>query len=353
MGLVLKPIALGLLWLIGAAFPASSQERVPGLDFLNERLRIPESEQYDDGSYIESGVGLPFGVDKRLLYYSGKYEEAAVRCEAAVRQFPQKSEIWVCLARCYFHMKSPHRARAALERAAEVMPDLQPQFWVPLIQGLLWEIRKRANEQQVQIDFYSADQEAFFSLFRLYRFLEDAESAVAVMDAALLRSERMRGMAGMASQTGRESYLAQSSRWRELADSLRTELVAGGVVVSEAEESASGALPSATAVHEDDERLRLLQMKIDYYGAPLEEYQEVFDAYQGRGMGSEAAAVVDAASREIQRLELRASITPDPQAEAKVRAEISEFEQLRKSMRERLGIVPAPGAAPALGGTPP
>ena len=351
--LVLKPIALGLLLLLCAALPASSRERAPGVDFLNERLRMPESERYDEGAYIESGVGLPFGVDKRLLYYSGKYEEAIVRFEAAVKRFRYKSEIWVYLARSHFYMKSPHHARAALERAAEVMPDLQQQFWGPMIEGLLWEIRKRANEQQIQIAFYSTDQDAFLSLFRLYRFLEDAESAVAVMDAALARAKRMRDMASVASEASRRSYLVQATKWQELAHSFRAELVDGGVVLPEAEKSASSALPIAGRAHEGNEHLRLLQMKVDFYPTRLEDYQTLFNAYLARDMVSEAAGVIDAASREIQRIELRASIAPDPQAEAKVREEIADFEQLQKSMREHLEIAPAPGAAQVIGGPPP
>lgn len=350
---MLTPIALGLLLLICATLPATSRERAPGIEFLNEGLRIPESELYDDGAYIESGVGLPYGVDKRLLYYSGKYEEAILRFEEAVKQFRYKSEIWVYLARTYFHVKSPDLARATLERAAEVMPDLQQEFWGPMIEGLLWEIRKRANEQQIQISFYSTDQEAFFSLFRLYRFLEDAESAVAVMDAALSRAERMRGLASVASQTGRKSYLTQATKWQKLADSLRVELTDGGLVPAEAEERAPSAWSAAAGVQEGDERLRLLQMKIDFYRAGLEDYQALFDEYMARDRLAEAAIVIDATSREINRIDLRASVAPDPQTEAKIRVEITGFEELRESMRQRLEAIPVSGAAQVQGGAPP
>ena len=343
-------LALGLL-LICASQPAATQERSHGVEFLNERLRIPESELYDEGAYIESGVGLSFGVDKRLLYYNGKYDEAVVRFETAVRQFRYKSEIWVCLARSYFHMKSPERARAALKRAAEATPDLQDQFWGPMISGLLWEIRKRANEQQIQIDFYSADQDAFLSLFRLYRFLEDTGNAVGVMDAALTRAARMRELASAASEAAGRSFLTQATKWQELADSLRVELAEQGVALPEPGESI--ATPATAESGEDDEGLRMLQMKVDFYPAQLEDYQRLFDGYVAKDMVPQATAVIDAVGREMRRIEMRASIAPDPQSEAAVRGEIADLEQLRESMQERLGIVPDPAAIQSGGGAPP
>ena len=76
----------------------SSKERVPGIEILNERLRIPESVLFNEGVYIESGVGLSFGVDRRLSYLPGEYAEASQRFELSVRQFRYKAEVWVFLA---------------------------------------------------------------------------------------------------------------------------------------------------------------------------------------------------------------------------------------------------------------
>ena len=105
--------------------------------------------KFDEIEYVDSGVGLSYGVDKRLSYLSGNYDAAAERFEAAAAKFQYKSEIWVYLARAYFYRKEPDRAKEALVRAQAAMPDLQTQLWQPLIAGLMWEIRQRANKLQV------------------------------------------------------------------------------------------------------------------------------------------------------------------------------------------------------------
>ena len=130
-------IAAAALACLVLAAVAQEPKEVAGIDFLNERLPLPETERYDEGEYIDTGVGLSFGVDKRLTYYAGQYEEAVVGFEDAIRRFRYKSEIWVYLARSHFYMKSPERARETLELAAEVMPDLSERLWQPMIASLL------------------------------------------------------------------------------------------------------------------------------------------------------------------------------------------------------------------------
>jgi tetratricopeptide (TPR) repeat protein len=152
------------VWL-AFALVASASTIVGGeerrLDYLNEAMRAPDSSKFREGDYINSGVGLSFGVDRRLSYFAGQYEEAAVRFEESVRAFRYKSEIWVFLSRAYFFMKEPEKAREAIQRAAAVMPDLNEKLWNPLLAGLLWEIRQRALALQIQIDFYSKEQGDF------------------------------------------------------------------------------------------------------------------------------------------------------------------------------------------------
>ena len=67
-------ITVGLhVLLIGwLAVGATAQPRGPRIDFLNERQRVPESERFVESDYIESGVGLRFGIDKRLSYFPGQ-----------------------------------------------------------------------------------------------------------------------------------------------------------------------------------------------------------------------------------------------------------------------------------------
>ncbi|MFH1567882.1 MAG: tetratricopeptide repeat protein, partial [Gemmatimonadota bacterium] len=252
-------LVLGALAVGGPLLAQQAEER---LDYLNERLRIPESERYSEESYIESGVGLTFGVDRRLSYYPGNYTEATAQFEAAVKRFRYKAEIWVFLSRAYFFMKAPESARDALFRAAEVMPDLSERLWGPLTRGLEWEIRQRANAQRVQADYYSTDQGGFLSLFRLYRFLADTAGAAEVVRSADRRALQMHQGAGMVSAASREAQLAEAARWSDLADSLRLELVAmGGQADLQGAEAASGSLDLAEGPDPVPERLRILQLK--------------------------------------------------------------------------------------------
>ena len=125
-------IFLIFAWLV----PAPVEARCSRLDFLDERLPIPESKRFVESEYTNSRVGLSYGIDKQLSYLAVDYEAATTRFESAISKFKHKSEIWVCLSRAYFFKKEPDRAKEALLRAAAAMPDLR-------------EIRQTANKLQV------------------------------------------------------------------------------------------------------------------------------------------------------------------------------------------------------------
>ena len=332
--------------LLGSASldPAGAQERVVGIDFTNDRLPIPDSEKYDEGQFIDSGVGLSFGVDKRLTYYAGQYEEAAARFELAVGAFKYKSEIWVFLARSYFNMKSPGLARETLERAEEVMPDLREKLWQPLLGSLLWEIRKRANQQQVQIDFYSQDQNDFFSLFRLYTFLEDFEGAAGVITSAQGKDRTMRQLATTVSGGSRKAYLKQAAEWGKLAVTLRQELrseapdveveSAADLHPASANEPASG---DGNASDTNDEETRVLQLKIDFYQAAAKDYETLFGNYFDRGDRQRAGLVLAALDREIGRQGLLKSVAPTVQREVEIETQLEELDELKRKLESTLG----------------
>lgn len=311
---------------------------VSGMDFLNERLPLPETERYNEGEYIDTGVGLSFGVDKRLSYYAGEYEEAVARFEASIQLFRYKVEIWVYLARSYFYMKSPDRARQTLELAQQVMPDLAEKLWQPLIASLLDEIRQRANQQQVQVDFYSPSQEEFFSLFRLYLFLEDHDAATAVIRSAEGRSLKMRGQATTASGNSRQAYVKLAKKWLSLADRLRSEI--SGVGVEVPQDSLLTLMSTqdtqSPGNDEDAEKQRVLQLRIDFYNATAPEFEELFNLYLQQGMEDRAAAVLATLRREIGREQLRASIAPTVMDEVEIQETIDELESLHRDLTQSL-----------------
>ncbi len=318
---------------------AQAPKLVEGIDFLNERLPLPETERYNEGDYIETGVGLSFGVEKRLTYYAGSYEEAVVSFEESIQRFRYKSEIWVYLARSYFYMKSPDRARQTLEMAQEVMPDLAQSLWQPLIASLLDEIRQRANQQQVQVDFYSPSQDEFLSLFRLYLFLQDHDRATAVIRSAEGRSLKRRGQATAASGSSRKSYVKEATKWLALADQLRSELSGLGVEVpQDSLLVAMSAQDAATPGNDEDaEKQRILQLKIDFYNATPGEFEELFDLYVQQSMNERATAVLVTLQREIGREQIRASIAPTVQDEVEIEQKVEELKELHRKLEQTLG----------------
>jgi len=316
------------------------QERSGGIDFLNERLPIPDSERFKEGDYIDSGVGLTFGVDRRLSYLAGNYEEAVERFEQSVSRFKYRSEIWVFLARAYFYMKSPEEARRTINRAAQVMPDLKERFWDPLMDSMLGEIRKRANNLQVQIDFYSKNQEDFLSLFRLYQFLDDEKGAIGVIHAAEAKANKMNELSGMVSAGSQRQYRKEVGKWLQLADQLRAELVAVGIEVPQAPEfSSQEGLPKAGGGKDPVllEATRILQLKVDFYLSVAQDYRDLFDNYLLLDMPKEAAGVVPALDREILRIQLEVDIAHNLTQEAKFSEQLEGLKKLRGELVDQIG----------------
>ena len=283
-------------------------------------------------------MGLSYGVDKRLSYYAGQYEEAVVRFEESIQRFRYKSEIWVYLARSYFYMKSPERARQTLQMAQEIMPDLADRLWQPLIGSLLDEIRSRAGQQQVQVDFYSPGQEDFLSLFRLYLFLEDQDRAAGVIRSAEARSLKMRGQATAVSGSSRKAYVKESDKWLTLANQLRAELSALGVEVPQDSLIVSMNAQGGGSAEDDEaaEKQRVLQLRIDFYNAKATEFEELFGLYLEQGMQARAAAVLATLRHEIGREEMRASIAPTVVDEVEIQAKIEKLEGLHRDLTELL-----------------
>ena len=308
------------------------------VDFLDERLFIPESARFREGDYIESGVGLKFGVDKRLSYFSGDYETSVQSFEEAVRSFRFKSEIWVYLARSYFYGKTPEDARKTIERAAQVMPDLKEEFWDPLQESMFGEIRRRANIMQTQVDFYSKTQGDFLSLFRLYKFLEDYQAAAKVIRAADGKANKMNELGGMVSMPSQRLIRGEAKKWQGLADALRGELEAQGIdPPPPMEKPAPLSLPNIPG--EDTELVemtRFLQLKIDYYPAVPQDYRDLLDNYLQLDLPDRTAGVIEALDREVLRAELLAAIAPNPQQEWIHLSEKKNLERLRQELKDLL-----------------
>ena len=91
--------------------------------------------------------------------------------------------------------------------------------------------------------------------------------------------------ARMVSGASRNSHVVQSDLWLQLAGRLTTELEAIGVEVASAPEPAASAVGIAQGQEDVDEneRIRLLQLRVDYYRTTIEDYQDLFQAYMGRG----------------------------------------------------------------------
>jgi tetratricopeptide (TPR) repeat protein len=327
---------LALLSLLVSTDVLQAQGRRQQLDFLNEKLPIPDSDRFVEEEYIESGVGLSYGVDKRLTYLAGDYAKAVQRFEAVIGKFEYKSEIWVYLARAYFYLKESEKALATLKRAAGVMPDLNGKLWSPLQEGLLWEVRQRANKLQVQVDYYSQKHEDFLTLFRLYRFLEAYPEASAVIHAAAGKERKMNELASMASGNNRRIYRTKAQEWRVLADKLGGELRALGVTVTPSKEAPS--TPSSTQRDNEEllEATRVLQLKVDYYKAGKEDYKKLFENYLQLKKLDQAAAVVAVVGREIKQRKLKMTEARDIQEELKYQDQAAALEKLHKALQGAL-----------------
>ncbi|HIG53581.1 MAG TPA: hypothetical protein EYQ18_06295 [Candidatus Handelsmanbacteria bacterium] len=324
---------------------AFAQSRATRIDFLNERLTVPESERFSESDYIDSGVGLRFGIDKRLSYIPGQYAEAASAFEVSIDAYSFKADIWLFLARSYFYMRAPQKSKAVLLEAAQVMPDLRERFWDPLLKSMLGEIRKRAMSLQVQVDFYSKSQGDYLALFRLYKFLQDYPACISVIHAAGEKADRMRMLANMASNESQRSYRGEATKWDDLAVSLGGELEGLGVTVparpKKERETVDrpGDQPDPQLV--DD--TQVLQMKVDYYQSEPADYRKLYDNYQQLGMSKLAARVVEALDREIQRVRFLADTATDFVQESQYLSEASTLVAIREELKVEIDAL---GAAP-------
>jgi len=316
---------------------ADAQRRVRTVDFLNERLSIPESERFKEADYIESGMGLRFGVDKRLSYFSGQYAEAIERFEEAVSSYPYKAEIWVFLARSYFYERNPDLAKQVIERAAVTMPDLAPSFWTPLLESMLGEIRKRALNMQTQVDFYSKSQDDFLSLFRLYLFLEDEEGMASVIGRAEGKSSKMSILATMVSSESRRRYSEEADRWTALAEKLRGEMLQKNYSPPESLTAPQGEIsPAIAADVELLDRTRFLQLKVDFYQPQVEDFSELFENYLLLDLVEGAQGVIEALDREIIRVQFQADTATDFVQESQFLEKIERISAVKIEKSKRI-----------------
>lgn len=324
-------MAVLLVGLLLAA-PLWAQAGPGEVDFLDDRLVIPEAALYDSTQYQASGAAAGFAEAKRQ-YDLGQYAQAAQLFAPVVGQYGQQSATWVYLARAQFHSQEFDAARQTLVRAAEMAPDLRERLWQPLGRGLVGEVRKRANQLQAQVDFYPQRQADFAPLFQLYGFLQDSTAARELVHSAGQRRAELYRQAEVASGSLRQSYLEAAGQWDRLIASL-------GV----APDSGASALGAATRA--DSLRttglLRLLQLRVDYYLAKPGEYQQLFDLYLGLGRRAEAAAVVQALEREGQRLSLLAVVAPTAAEAGKYRDQTAALDSLRRQLQAQLGSPATP-----------
>ena len=330
-----------LVALLGGA--ALAESRATPIDFFNELLTVPESERFSESDYIDSGVGLRFGIDKRLSYNPGQYAKAASAFEVSIDAYSFKSDIWLFLARSYFHMRAPQKCKAVLLEAAQVMPDLRERFWDPLLKSMLGEMHKRAMSLQLQVDFYSKSQGDYLALFRLYKFLQDYPACISVIHAAGEKADRMRMLAELASNESQRSYRGEAAKWDDFAVSLGSELEVLGVTVpappKKERETVDklGDQPDPQLV--DD--TQVLQMKVDYYQSEPADYRKLYDNYQQLGMSKLSARVVEALDREIQRVRFLADTATDFVQESQYLSEASTLVAMREELKVEIDALGA------------
>lgn len=331
--IALHGVLIGCLGLM-----AMAQSRGARIDFLNERLKVPDSARFVEADYTESGVGLRFGIDKRLSYFPGQYEEAALAFEASVQTYRYKADIWVFLARSYFYMRDPQKAKETLERAGVMMPDLSERFWEPLLNSMLGEIRKRAVNLQNQVDFYSKTQGDFLTLFRLYKFLQDYPAGIGVIHAAGDKAHRMRMLADMASSDNQRTYRGEATKWDDLVALLQGELEALGVTVPP-RPAPEFVVPELSAAPRDPQLLddtQVLQMKVDYYQSAPADYRQLYDSYLQLEMPDLARRVVYSLDREIQRVRFLADTATDFVQESQYLAEVSTLVAMQEEIKAEI-----------------
>ena len=332
-GIALHGLLLGYL-----ACAAIAQARGPRIDFLNERLIIPESQLFVEADYIDTGVGVRFGIDKRLSYLTGQYKEAARAFEVSTQGYRYKADIWVFLARAYFHMREPQRAKEILLQAAATMPDLVEGLWDPLLNDMLGEIRKRAENHRIQADFYTKSQSDYLAAFRLYKFLEDRDAGIGVIHAAGGKAVRMRLLADMASGENHRTYRAEATRWDSFALAMTGELEVLGVSVPPLPVREQEVLALTEEGH--DRRLiddtQVLQMRVDYYESKPADFRQLFNNYLVLDMVDKGHRVIAALDRELQRVRFLAAAATDFVQANQYLAEVSELESMRDELNAKM-----------------
>jgi hypothetical protein len=316
---------------IACLFLLASASLARGIDFLDEQQPIPEAAQYDSAQYRTSGGERALAEAKRQTYDLQQYPQAAQRFAQLLQQHPYKSALWVYLARAQYHSQDLTLARQTLARAGEAMPELQGSFWQPMDQSLLGEVRRQAVQLQGQVDFYPERVADLAPLIRLYRFLQDSAAAQGVVRIALERRRELYQQAEVASGAQRLSYLRAATQWDQLAGSLSREM------------DSTAALPGSAALADslkEVEALRLLQLRVDYYLAKPQEYQQLCAEYLRLGRRAQAAAVIAALEREERRLNLLESIAPNAAEGDKYQRQASALSALGQQLKAQLDAAP-------------
>ena len=178
------------------------------------------------------------------------------------------------------------------------------------------------------------------SLFRLYLFLEDQVSAVDLIGVSHERARMMRERALMVSGASRAAQVDQADRWEQLGERLAAELRTAGIDVPAVSKPAP---PPESVVTEDiaeQELVRVLQLRVDFYRAREKDFLRLFRAYLDRADTTRARSVLASLGRHIGDLDVRASVAPTLSEQADVEEEIEKFKVLRHDLSKQM---PAPG----------
>jgi len=323
-------VPLGVLLLLLAP-PLGAQGKGPSLDFLDERVPIPESALYDSAEYGAGGAAA--FAQARNAYDHGHYPQATLSFAQLSNDHPHKSAVWVYLARAFFHGGDFPSARQALQRAGQLMPELEEPLWQPLGRGLEEEVKRLAFQLQAQADYYPKRQGDWLPLLRLYRFLGDSTQALALVEGAARRRAELLSQAQAAAGAQRQALLGAAAQWEGLLGQLWAE--GGGAPA----DSGQGVNPDSV---KEAETLRLLKLRVEYYLAKPKEYQQLFEGYLRLARRAEAGAVVEALEQEVQRLGLLEAVAPTPGAAAKFAEQAAALRTLGQGLRTRLEAVPPP-----------
>jgi hypothetical protein len=144
----------------------------------------------------------------------------------------------------------------------------------------------------------------------------------------------------MLSGSGRSSRVKQAEGWDQLGESLANELAAAGLV-PDIEKSVPIPEPVQVPDINEAERIRVLQLRVDFYSAQEEDFLQLFKAYLDQADSRKARGVVGAISRHMADLEVRASVAPTVSDQVAIEEQIEAFQMMRNNMA---GQVPAPPA---------